>query len=177
MISSLVFLSCIAVVLGFVEGSNFTPHKAVAVMKGPSNVTGTITFTTAADQSLTIVGNLTGLDPSAQRGLHVHEFGDATDGCASAGLHFNPFNQTHGAPTDPVHHLGDLGNIASDANGVSQFTILSRELSLEGPLTILGRTIVLHAGTDDLGKGGFNDSLTVGHSGARSACGIIGLSG
>ena len=29
-------------------------------------------------------------------------------------------------------------------------------------------------GTDDLGKGGFNDSLTVGHSGARSACGIIG---
>ena len=29
-------------------------------------------------------------------------------------------------------------------------------------------------GTDDLGKGGFEDSKTTGHAGGRAACGVIG---
>lgn len=35
----------------------------------------------------------------------------------------------------------------------------------------------VHADPDDLGKGGFDDSKTTGHAGARLACGTIGLSG
>lgn len=38
---------------------------------------------------------------------------------------------------------------------------------------ILGRTIVIHAGEDDLGKGGQSDSLTTGAAGARMACCVI----
>jgi len=150
--------------------------KAIAVMKGNSTIMGTIIFTQEQpNMPLTISGNITSLDPFALRGLHVHQWGDSTNGCVSAGLHYNPSNTLHGGPTDPVHHFGDLGNVGTDGNGMAQFVLTSNELSLQGPFSILGRTIVLHAGTDDLGRGTENDSLIVGHSGGRPACGIIGI--
>jgi hypothetical protein len=31
--------------------------------------------------------------------------GDLSKGCASAGAHFNPFNRTHGAPSDSERHV------------------------------------------------------------------------
>jgi len=33
----------------------------------------------------------------------------------------------------------------------------------------------VHADEDDLGRGGFPDSKTTGHAGARIACGVIGI--
>ncbi len=39
---------------------------------------------------------------------------------------------------------------------------------------ICRRAIVVHAGTDDLGKGGTPLSLVNGNSGARVSCGVIG---
>jgi len=42
---------------------------------------------------------------------------------------------------------------------------------IEGELdNIVGRSIVVHAGEDDLGLGGATDSLTTGNAGARVAC-------
>jgi Cu/Zn superoxide dismutase len=39
-------------------------------------------------------------------------------------------------------------------------------------LIFLQRTVVVHAGTDDLGKGGTEESLKTGNAGARPACGM-----
>ena len=48
-------------------------------------------------------------------------------------------------------------------------------VQLWGPMSVVGRACVLHAKTDDLGKGGDDESLRTGNAGARIACGVIGL--
>ncbi|KAJ3526747.1 hypothetical protein NM688_g8222 [Phlebia brevispora] len=151
-------------------------NKAVAVLKGDSGVGGTVIFTQSDPSGpVTVTGDLAGLDPSAQRGFHIHVSGDLSKGCASAGAHFNPFNKNHGAPSDRERHAGDLGNIESNEYGNAKFTLEDKIISLNGPTTIVGRSVVLHAGTDDLGQGDNEESLKTGNAGPRAACAVIGL--
>ncbi|KAF5382776.1 hypothetical protein D9615_002910 [Tricholomella constricta] len=150
--------------------------EAVAVLSGPSNVTGIVSFYQPRGRGpVTVSGEIKNLAPDALRGFHVHQYGDLTNGCISAGPHYNPFEKTHGAPTDKNRHVGDLGNIKSNAEGVAVFTFKDWQLSLNGPLSILGRAVVVHNGTDDLGKGGNEESLKTGNAGGRAACGVIGI--
>jgi len=108
--------------------------------------------------------------------MHVHAFGDNTNGCTSAGPHFNPHNKTHGAPSDEERHVGDLGNFKTDAQGNAQGSHTDKLIKLIGSESVIGRTIVVHAGTDDLGKGGHEESKKTGNAGGRPACGVIGIS-
>ena len=85
----------------------------------------------------------------------------------STGPHFNPAGKTHGAPTDEERHAGDLGNITANEEGVAMVSLATNELSLDGPLSVLDRTIVLHAQPDDLA------SQPGGNAGTRMACGEI----
>jgi Cu/Zn superoxide dismutase len=63
-------------------------HYLVAVLRGDSNVKGTVTFEQADENSQTTISwNITGHDANAERGMHVHAFGDNTNGCTSAGPH------------------------------------------------------------------------------------------
>ncbi|KAJ9192279.1 hypothetical protein DTO164E3_8418 [Paecilomyces variotii] len=150
--------------------------KAVAVLRGDSKITGTVTFEQANESAPTTVSwNITGHDPNAERGMHIHQFGDNTNGCTSAGPHYNPFGKTHGAPTDEVRHVGDLGNIKTDAEGNAVGSVQDKLIKVIGAESILGRTIVVHAGTDDLGRGGNEESKKTGNAGPRPACGVIGI--
>ncbi|OZJ05668.1 hypothetical protein BZG36_01408 [Bifiguratus adelaidae] len=110
-----------------------------------------------------------------KHGFHVHEFGDNTNGCTSAGAHFNPEGKTHGAPEDATRHVGDLGNVEADASGNVKFNINDKLVKLIGPQSVIGRTIVIHEDVDDLGRGGHELSATTGNAGARLACGVIGV--
>ncbi|XP_023234313.1 superoxide dismutase [Cu-Zn]-like isoform X2 [Centruroides sculpturatus] len=121
-----------------------------------------------------ITGEIHGLE-KGEHGMHVHEFGDLTHGCESAGEHYNPFHKNHGGQFDDDRHLGDLGNIVAGAHGVAKVYKVDQVMSLFGEHSVLGRTMVVHANPDDLGQGGDEESKKSGNSGDRVACGIIHL--
>ncbi|KAI9930039.1 hypothetical protein ASPWEDRAFT_23769 [Aspergillus wentii DTO 134E9] len=150
--------------------------NAVAFLRGDAKISGTVKFEqTSEDAPTTISWNITGHDANAQRAFHVHQFGDNTNGCTSAGPHFNPAGKTHGAPEDDERHVGDLGNFQTDAQGNSVGSKTDKLIKLIGEQSVLGRTLVVHEGTDDFGKGGHELSKTTGNAGGRPACGVIGI--
>ncbi|KAK0492886.1 superoxide dismutase [Armillaria luteobubalina] len=177
MFTSILF--ALAAALSVLSSDSLFVSQAVSVMTGPGQVKGTVIFQqSSVDGPVHITGSIQGLDPSSLRGFHVHTSGNLTGGCDSTGEHWNPFNTTHGGLQDPKdkRHVGDLENVKTDANGVATLDITDDIMSLNGPLSIVGRAIVVHAGTDDLGKGGTPLSLINGNSGDRISCGVIGLS-
>ncbi|KAG1459254.1 hypothetical protein G6F56_006202 [Rhizopus delemar] len=148
--------------------------NAVAVLKG-KDISGTVTFTQATEKDAVLVeAKFTGLT-EGKHGFHIHEFGDNTNGCISAGPHYNPHGKTHGAPEAEVRHAGDLGNITASASGEATLKIEDSQIKLIGPHSIIGRTVVIHADEDDLGLGGHELSATTGNAGDRLACGVIGV--
>ena len=79
----------------------------------------------------------------------------------------------HGGSDDEVKHVGDLGNVNFSADKISKGEMLSTAVKLFGPDSVIGRSFMVHADPDDLGKGGHELSLTTGNAGARIACGKI----
>ncbi|KAI8823587.1 superoxide dismutase [Fimicolochytrium jonesii] len=149
--------------------------KAVSLVRGDSPATGTITFIQESESAhTTIEVDLKNLTPG-KHGFHVHEFGDNTNGCTSAGGHFNPLGQTHGAPTDSIRHVGDLGNIVAGPDGTVKIKLEDPLVKLFGPTSVIGRTIVVHADEDDLGRTSHEQSKITGNAGGRVACGVIGI--
>ena len=159
------------------EGS--TPvHYAVCVLNGGgTGVSGVVKFTQAEGKKVRIQAEITGLTPG-QHGFHIHEFGNLTNGCMTAGPHYNPFGKTHAGPHDEVRHVGDLGNVEAGEDGKAVVDMEDHLIMIYGDsANVVGRSVVVHAGVDDLGKGGNEESLKTGNAGARVACGVIGLSG
>jgi Cu-Zn family superoxide dismutase len=68
-----------------------------------------------------------------------------------------------------------LGNIEAGADGVAKINIVNDQIPIFGPGTIVGRALVLHEGTDDLGKGGNEGSLATGNAGGRVVCAVLKL--
>jgi Cu-Zn family superoxide dismutase len=100
----------------------------------------------------------------------VHEFGDMSsmkDG-SSAGSHFNPQGHSHGNQTDQQRHVGDLGNIEANDDGVAKIDIRDSMLALDGENSIIGRGLVVHFDEDKF-------TQPVGDAGGRFAIGVIGV--
>ena len=121
------------------------------------------------DSGLFLVAHFTQL-PGGKHGFHIHKAGDLRGGgCAGMCEHFDLGNNNHGGGPGSAlqRHTGDLGNI--EVNQTKTYFL--QGLRLED---LLGRSVVIHADEDDLGEGGFVDSKTTGHSGARIGCAIFG---
>jgi len=152
-----------------------TNVRAVVIIKGDAGVNGVVSFEqSSAGGATTIKGKLNNL-PAGKHGFHIHQFGDLSNGCTSAGAHFNPHGKTHGGPEDEVRHVGDMGNVQSTGAEVTEFTITDNLISLIGQHSVIGRSVVIHEKEDDLGRGGNEESLKTGNAGSRLACGVIGL--
>lgn len=120
---------------------------------------------------------LSGLKKNHLHGIHIHENSvsskeDLKLTCDSCGGHFNPTNKKHGSIFNKhpnKRHVGDLiNNLKSDENGHCEITFKD-ELAviyptLEKPYTIVGKSIVIHEGTDDLGREGLDPDLPYKHS-------------
>jgi Cu-Zn family superoxide dismutase len=83
--------------------------------------------------------------------------------------------KTHGGPQDDQRMVGDLGNIVADEHGRAVVKITDHTVKLVGPHSVIGRSIVIHVGEDDQGRGGHENSMTTGNPGPRMAAGVIGL--
>lgn len=145
--------------------------NAVAVLHATdgNSAEGTVVFT-QTDEGVRVEASISGLDANSMHGFHIHEFGDcrAADG-TSAGGHFNPEDVAHAGPDDETRHVGDLGNLESDADGNATVDFVDSHLQLSGMMNILGRGVIVHAGEDDL------ESQPTGAAGSRLTCGVIGV--
>ncbi|KNC53270.1 superoxide dismutase, partial [Thecamonas trahens ATCC 50062] len=148
--------------------------SATAVLVG-EGVRGKVMMEQASPDAAVVVHVVISGLSAGLHGFHVHAFGDLSQGCKSAGGHFNPEGCTHGGPLDAVRHAGDLGNVLASASGMVACTFADKHISLSGPRSVVGRAVVVHADPDDLGKGSAADSKTTGNAGARVACGVIGI--
>lgn len=137
-------------------------------------VRGFLAVTQFGTQPASVQFSIFGLTPGSH-GVHVHQLADLGNLCNNTGAHFNPNAQNHGGPTSAVRHVGDVGNINANALGAALGSVTAN-LPLSGNNTIVGRAFVVHAGPDDLGRGGNPTSLTTGNSGGRVACCVIRMS-
>lgn len=141
---------------------------AELVPKSGSSVTGEVHFVQMPRGTVRVAGIVEGLTPG-KHGFHIHTNGncDSPDAMSAAG-HFNPYGTRHGSPLSREHHPGDLGNIEAGTDGRAEISmeVEGVTVALMGTQSIVGRSVIVHAGPDD-----FSDPA--GNSGARVACGHI----
>ena len=148
-------------------------QSATAIGQGvdASPIKGIVLFT-AVPGGVEIDAEITGLTPG-RHGFQIHEFGDCSGrGGSSAGPHFNPDRNTHGAPGAGDSHAGDLGNLQADADGRALLKLTAHAITLdEGPTGVVGRSVIVHERPDDL------KSQPAGKAGPGIGCGVILLDG
>jgi Cu-Zn family superoxide dismutase len=153
------------------------PIQAIAFFNN-KKIKGSVYFTEDYQRNDVVIDiHISGLNKNSKHGFHVHESGDLSEKCKSMCAHFNPYHKLHGCPGMKDRHVGDLGNLHSDAHGVAHYQMRDNVIKLRGnTANIIGRGLIIHADEDDCGIGGFDDSLQTGHAGERIACAIIGYS-
>ncbi|XP_053201999.1 trithorax group protein osa-like [Panonychus citri] len=152
---------------------NHRVARGVAEIRGSDNkVTGTINFEQEENEHVIIRGKILGLPPGAH-GMHVLEKPLTGNDCSSGGDHYNPQKTEHGGKHDWIRHVGDLGNIFADRDGIAYFDLTDQIISLTGGYSVFNRTIVITEKPDDLGRSGDLESKRTGNSGSAIACGTI----
>ena len=146
--------------------------KAIAIIMPTegNSVKGTFIFEQLPD-GVKVSAVLTGLGPNQRHGVHIHQWGDISDmkNGKTVGGHYNPQNNPHGLPPNPVRHAGAFGNIETNDKGEASFSFLDNTITIVGLKNpIIGRAVVVHA-KEDTGE------QPAGNAGPRIGVGIIGI--
>lgn len=176
----IIFVSLTIFIILFILYSYNMPSKptsAIAVFNN-DNIKGTVKFIEElVKDRIRIEINISGLKPNSLHGFHVHEAGDLTDKCTSMCAHFNPYGKTHGCPGMSQRHVGDLGNLETNSQGIAKYIMYDDVIKLRGTkCNIIGRGLIIHDDQDDCGQGTNEESLKTGNAGKRIACAVIGYS-
>ena len=142
---------------------NKNDFQASAVIRGGQeapDLSGVARFFQRSDGVLVTI-QVTGLpaeNPGGFFGLHIHGgSGCAGENFAGTGGHFNPAGTPHPA------HAGDLPPLLS-CGGRAYLAVLTDWFTVAD---IIGRTVVIHGGSDDF------RSQPAGDAGTKIACGVI----
>ena len=138
--------------------------------KSGSTATGNAVFT-EEDGKIKFTAMLSGLEPGTHA-IHIHQTADcSSDDGKSTGGHWNPTGAPHGKWGSPEgYHKGDIGNMEADTNGHATIMLSTDEWCIgcgDKNKDIVGRAIIVHAGTDDY------TTQPTGAAGGRVSCGGI----
>lgn len=153
--------------------------SAICVLRDASQeVKGVVRFFEIGENVVLVKAKVWGIS-EGYHGIHIHSTGNILEGPHSLCDHFDPYKTGVHGDLNGKNHAGDLGNIYIDREGIGLLEVRSKFLKLKGNTdeSIYGRSVIVHAGKDDLGKGKYSDSLTTGHSGDRILYGVIGIDG
>ena len=145
----------------------------VPLIDASGEAVGLATFSETGE-GVSVALLIEGLTPG-EHGWHLHEFGicdpEGDEPFSSAGGHWNPTGQPHGAPDAAKHHAGDFGNLVATADGLAELEFTTTDFTLgEGVPSVFdedGTAIIVHEGMDDL------TTQPSGNSGPRYACGVV----
>lgn len=134
--------------------------------KSHTETQGTAKFTQAKGK-VALDLNVYKLTPGLHA-VHIHEKGDcsATD-ASSAGGHWNPTTHDHGKWGHGEHHMGDIGNLSADKEGIARLLFETDKWCIgctDPNKNIIGKTLIIHATKDD-----FHTQPT-GNAGGRVGC-------
>lgn len=100
--------------------------------------------------------------------VHIHEKGDCSaKDASSAGSHWNPTQENHGAWGNHHFHRGDIGNMVANDKGEATLTFQTDKWCLSCEDTtknIVGKSIIIHEKADDF------QTQPTGNAGGRVAC-------
>jgi Cu-Zn family superoxide dismutase len=155
----------------FQKFDSYTSHGTgkIQALKSGSNIEGQIKILSKTSHSFIVLVYATGLTPLAKHAVHIHENASCDDNGNAAGGHFDPFKTNHhGKPNEKNSHLGDLGMLSADKNGIVQF---HQEITIEAnesnpSMDFRNRSLIIHEKEDHF-------TQPSGDAGSRIACGII----
>ncbi|CAF2051177.1 BnaA09g47090D [Brassica napus] len=124
--------------IGQAVPQDFLVPAAVAEFKGP-DIFGVVRFAQVSMELARIEANFTGLSPG-NHSWSINEYGDLTNGAASTGNLYNPF-QDH-TITEP---LGDLGTLEADQSGEAFYSGKKEKLKVAD---LIGRAVVVYKTED-----------------------------
>lgn len=137
--------------------------------EGNEDVEGVVRFEEVGVGEVKVTAHVEGLT-AGEHGFHIHQWGDcsAPDG-TSAGGHYDPRGVPHALPEESPRHVGDMGNLEANDEGMAHLEETFDTMTLVGPeVPIIGRGVIVHAEPD-------TGAQPTGEAGARVACGVVGV--